>query len=67
VDDTFGVVGVVGAILVIAGVVMFLMAWGGMDARMPSQVPPRRFALYALGAGALLLVVALLGLAMPGG
>jgi hypothetical protein len=41
VDDTFGVVGVVGAILVIAGVVMFLMAWGGMDARMPSQVPPR--------------------------
>jgi hypothetical protein len=47
--------------------VMILMAWGGMDERMPTQVPPRRLARYPIAAGALLLVVAAVGLIVPGG
>lgn len=66
-DDAFEAVGVVGAILLVAGLVVMLMGWGGMDERMPTQVPPRRFAGYAFAAGALLLVVAAVGLAVPGG
>jgi hypothetical protein len=67
VDDLFMAVGVVGGVLVAAGVVMILMAWGSMDERMPTQVPPRRFARYPIAAGALLLVVAAVGLIVPGG
>jgi hypothetical protein len=52
---------------VAAGLVMILMAWGGMDQRMPTQVPPRRLARYPIAAGALLLVVAAVGLIVPGG
>jgi hypothetical protein len=66
-DDTFGAVGAVGGLLVVASLVMILMAWGGMDARMPTQVPPRRFALYIFAAGALLLAIALVEHAAPGG
>ena len=54
-------------ILVAAGVLMILMAWGAMDERMPTQVPPRRFAGYPIAAGALLLVGAAVGLIVPGG
>lgn len=67
VDDAFAVLGVVGGILVTAGVLVVLMGWGGMHDRMPTQVPPRRFAGYALVAGALLVAVAVVGLAVPGG
>jgi hypothetical protein len=67
VDDLFWAVGVVGAVLMAAGLVMILMAWGGMDQRMPSQVPPKRFAAYPIAAGTLLLVVAVVGLIVPGG
>jgi hypothetical protein len=56
---------VVGGLLVVAGVVMSLMAWGGIDERMPTQVPPRRFAGYVIAAGALLLAVAAVGLIVP--
>lgn len=67
VDDMFRAVAVAGGVLVAAGVLMILLAWGGMDERMPTQVPPRRFAGYPIAAGALLLVVAAVGLAVPGG
>ena len=66
-DGQFEVVGVVGGVLVAAGLVMILMAWGGMDERMPTQVPPRRLALYPIAAGALLLAIAAVGLVVPGG
>jgi hypothetical protein len=58
---------VVGGILVVAGQLVILMGWGGMDERVPTQVPPRRFAGYAFAAGALLLAVAAVALAVPGG
>lgn len=67
VDGLFEAVGFVGGLLVAAGLVMILTAWGGMDERMPSQVPPRRLARYPIAAGALLLVVAAVGLIVPGG
>jgi len=67
VDDVFRAVAVVGGVLVAAGVLMVLMAWDGMDERMPTQVPPWRFAGYPIVAGALLLVVAAVGLTVPGG
>jgi hypothetical protein len=67
VDGLFEAVGFVGSVLVTAGLVMILMAWGGMDKRMPTQVPPRRLARYPIAAGALPLVVAAVGLIVPGG
>jgi hypothetical protein len=67
VDDVFEAVGAVGGVLVAAGIVMILMAWAGMDERMPTQVPPRRLARNPIAAGALLLVVAAVGLIVPGG
>jgi hypothetical protein len=67
VDGLFAAVGYVGGVLVAAGLVMILMAWGGMDERMPTQIPPRRLARYPIAAGALLLVVAAVGLIFPGG
>jgi hypothetical protein len=66
-DGLFEVVGFVGIVLVTAGLVMILMAWGGMDERMPTQVPPKRLARYPLAAGTLLLVVAAVGLIVPDG
>jgi hypothetical protein len=67
VDDAFAAVGVVGGVLVVAGLLVILMGWGGLDERMPTQVPPRRFGGFAFAAGALLLAVAAVGLAVPGG
>jgi hypothetical protein len=67
VDGVFEVAGVVGGVLVVAGLVIILMAWGGADERMPTQVPPRRLARYPLAGGAVLLVVAAVGLMVPGG
>jgi hypothetical protein len=67
VDGLFEVVGFVGIVLVTAGLVMILMASGGMDERMPTQVPPKRLARYPLAAGTLLLAVAAVGLIVPGG
>jgi multisubunit Na+/H+ antiporter MnhB subunit len=67
VDGTFELVGVAGGILVAAGVVLILMGWDGLAERLPSQVPPRRFARYAFVAGGVLLVIAAVALAVPGG
>lgn len=65
--DLFEAVAAVGGVLVAAGGLMIVMTWGGMDERMPTQVPPRRFAGYPIAAGALLLVIAAVGLIVPGG
>jgi predicted benzoate:H+ symporter BenE len=67
VDDVFEALGIGGGVLIVAGVVLVLMGWGGMDERLPTQVPPRRFAGYALAAGLLLVAVAALARAVPGG
>jgi hypothetical protein len=67
VHDLIRAVAVVGGLLVAAGVLMILMAWGGMDERLRTQVPPRRLASYPIAAGTLLLVVAAVGLIVPGG
>jgi uncharacterized iron-regulated membrane protein len=67
VHDLIKAVAVVGGLLVAAGVLMILMAWGGMDERLRTQVPPRRLASYPIAAGTLLLVVAAVGLIVPGG
>jgi hypothetical protein len=67
VDGLFEAVGFVGGVLITAGLVMILMTSGGMDERMPTHVPPRRFARYPIAAGTLLLVVAAVGLIVPGG
>jgi multisubunit Na+/H+ antiporter MnhB subunit len=67
VDGLFEVVGFAGGVLVAAGLVLILMAWNGTDERMPTQVPPRRLARYPIAAGTLLLVVAAVGLVVPGG
>ena len=53
--------------MVVAGQLVILMGWGGMDERVSTQVPPRRFAGYAFAASALLLAVAAVALAVPGG
>lgn len=58
---------VVDGILVVAGQLVILMGWGGMDERVPTQLPPRRFDGCAFAAGALLLAVAAVALAFPGG
>jgi hypothetical protein len=60
-------IGFVGGVLVMAGIVMVFLAWGGMDERMPNQVPPRRLARYPISVGALLLAVAAVALMVPGG
>jgi hypothetical protein len=52
---------------VATGVVVILMGWDGLAERLPSQVPPRRFARYAFVAGGVLLAVAAVALAAPGG
>jgi hypothetical protein len=65
VDDLFEAVGVVGGVLVAAGVLVILMAWGGLHERMPTQVPPRRLARYPIAAGTLLLAVAVVSLIIP--
>lgn len=44
VHDLFEAVGVGGRVLVVAGFVMILKAWGSMDESMATQAPPRRFA-----------------------
>jgi hypothetical protein len=66
-DDVFRAIAVTGGLVAAVGVVVVLMAWGGLDERMPMQVPPRRFARYAFAAGGLLIAIGAVGLAVPGG
>ncbi|MBA2626130.1 MAG: hypothetical protein H0U89_11065 [Acidimicrobiia bacterium] len=48
-----------GLLLVALAGVVLVMDWGGLSERMPTQVPPSRFALYPLLGGVLLVVVSL--------
>jgi hypothetical protein len=59
------VIGAAGVILVISGVVVLAGASDDLDRRMPSQVLPRRFAVYPLAASTGLLIVAGVGLLFP--
>ncbi len=47
-----------GVILVVSGLVVLAAASHGLDERMPTQVLPRRFAIYPLVAGAILMILA---------
>jgi hypothetical protein len=48
-----------GVVLIVAAVVLLLADWGRLSDRMPTQVPPRAFALLPLCSGVVLLVVGL--------
>jgi hypothetical protein len=48
-----------GLLLIAAAVVLLLADWGGLSRRMPTQVPPSRFALVPLVGGVLLVAFAL--------
>ncbi|MEN3274185.1 MAG: hypothetical protein V7636_2946 [Actinomycetota bacterium] len=49
---------VLGALLVATAGALAMAASGGLAERMPTQIPPRRFARYPLVAGVALLVIA---------
>ena len=57
----FRSLGLVGLVLLSAAGVIILVDSGGMSRRMPTQVPPRRIALYPFIAGVTLLVIAIVG------
>ena len=63
--DLLRAMAMVGTVLVVTGVVLVLMAWDGLDQRLPLQVPPRRLARYPLVAGAMLLALAGAGYLFP--
>jgi hypothetical protein len=56
---------VLGVLLVGVGAVILLAASGRLDERMSTQVLPRRFALYPLGAGTAALILALMLWLLP--
>jgi hypothetical protein len=59
----FAALTVVGLLLLASAAVLVIGDAGDLSARMPTQVPPRRFARYPLIAGIVLVVIGLLGLA----
>jgi hypothetical protein len=61
----FTLLGAASAILVISGLVVLAGASDDLDKRMPPQVLPRRFGIYPLTAGVILLIVAGVGLLFP--
>jgi hypothetical protein len=54
-----------GVVLIAAGGVLWLGDSDGLAARMPTQLPPRRFARYPLVIGAVLVVIGAAGAAFP--
>jgi hypothetical protein len=56
---------VIGGLLIATGLLLVLGAWGGLDERMPTQVPPRRLAVYPIAAGLALLLIAVVASAFP--
>jgi hypothetical protein len=56
---------ILGALLVVAAGVVAAGDSDGLSQRLPTQVPPRRVALYPLIAGALLLTLGLIGSLFP--
>ena len=62
IPEVFQTLGALGVILLLAAAAIALVDSGGMSTRMPTQVPPRRIAVYPLVAGVGLVVVAAVGL-----
>ena len=61
----FAVLVVTGLVLLSTAAVIVIGDMGGMSRRMPTQVPPRRLAVYPLVAGVAALVVGVVGLVIP--
>ena len=59
----FGRIAVLGFVVVASSVLIAIADVGGMSRRMPTQIPPRRVAMYPLVAGVALLVIAVVGAA----
>lgn len=57
----FGRFAVLGFLLLASSGLIVVADIGGMSRRMPTQVPPRRIALYPFIAGVTLLVIAIVG------
>jgi hypothetical protein len=55
----------VGVLVVIAASLLWIAGGGDMNGRMPTQVPPRRFSAIALALGAALVLIGLVGRAIP--
>jgi hypothetical protein len=64
-STALGAIAVAGGLLLVVGLILALATSGGLDERMPTQVPPRRLALTIVGAGVALLAVAAAGAAFP--
>ena len=56
---------VAGGLLVAVGVLNVLAAWGGLDEGVPTQVVPRRVAVYLIAAGVALLLIAAVASVFP--
>ena len=54
-----------GVLLIVAGGVLWIGDSDGLADRMPTQLPPRRFARYPLVIGAVLVVIGAAGAAFP--
>jgi heme/copper-type cytochrome/quinol oxidase subunit 1 len=61
----FVALSVAGLILLVTALLIVLGDTGGMSRRMPTQVPPRRIALYPLVAGVVALVIGAAGIILP--
>jgi hypothetical protein len=61
----FAALAVAGLLLVATALLIALGDVGGTSRRMPTQVPPRRFAMYPLVAGVAALVIGIVGLVIP--
>jgi hypothetical protein len=53
---------IAGTLVFLVGVVIRLMGWGGLDERMPTQIPPRRYARLPMLIGGTTIFVGALGL-----
>lgn len=65
VESVLRVLAAAGGLLVALGLLLVVGAWGGLDERMPTQVPPRRLAACPIVAGLALLVIAAVAAAFP--
>jgi hypothetical protein len=61
----FAALALLGLLLVASAGVIAVADIGALSTRMPTQLPPRRFARYPLIAGIALVVIGVAGLLMP--
>jgi hypothetical protein len=59
------VLAVLGTLLVLAAVVLVVADSGDLSSKMPTQVPPRRFARSPLTAGIVLIAIAVIAWLLP--